>query len=76
MKKFLILCIISLGIVFSESKLLAALGCLDDKLHINQLGEQRFEPIHCTCSCWRYKHSLDRNRCVVCLHYRNPKKTE
>lgn len=76
MKKFLILCTISLGIMLLSHKLRAAVGCIDDRLHINECGAQRYIPVCCTCPCWRYEHSLDRNRCIKCLHFHDPKAFE
>jgi len=58
MKKCIALYAISIGMMFFNGNLQAAIGCLDDKLHVNECGIKRYTPICCTCPCWRYEHSL------------------
>lgn len=73
-KLFIFYSVVGLGMILFNNTQQASTDCLDDRLHINEYGVCRYMPVCCSCPCWRYKHSPDRNRCIECLHFRDPKK--
>jgi hypothetical protein len=62
-------------LVIASGPLNAAIGCMDNSYHLTQPYDNKdYHFVACNCPCDKQKWLIDRNTCILCRHFHEPKR--